>query len=92
MVNVARSWEAKLDNFFLKARNIVVLKKTILEEQSHNDYSLTRQLISAQEKVFNALCSSFDTPAAMNAISELVSNYNSIEPLELNCIVFSGGC
>lgn len=92
MVNAARSWEAKLDNFFLKARNIAVLQKTIPEEQSDNDDSLTRHLISAQEKVFIALCSSFDTPAAMNAISELVSNYNSIEPLELNCIVFSGGC
>ncbi|KAF3491674.1 cysteinyl-tRNA synthetase [Arthroderma uncinatum] len=85
MINASRAWEEKLNNFFLKAKNFTTPQDLSLKVGDPNTGdTLSTCLKMAQDKVFNALCNSFDTPAAMNAISELVSNFNSAEGPGLN--------
>ena len=44
-----------------------------------SDQTLQKILQVAKDDTFNALCDSFNTPAAMAIISDLVSNYNSTD-------------
>ncbi|PGH34382.1 cysteine-tRNA ligase [[Emmonsia] crescens] len=86
MVRASNSWEEKLNNFFMKAKNLLASNE-LSTSQEHGQgvgNSLATSLKSAQAKVFNALCDSFDTPTAMSAISELVSNFNSAEVSDLD--------
>ncbi|PGG98790.1 cysteine-tRNA ligase [Polytolypa hystricis UAMH7299] len=86
MVRASNGWEEKLNNFFLKARNFLGSENQSPKSgESEVNRSLSESLKLAQEKVFNALCNSFDTPTAMAAISELVSSFNSAEGSDLNC-------
>lgn len=91
MIRASNSWEEKLNNYFLKARNFLASKESSSSsrecDSATNDF-LTDSLKLAQGKVFNALCDSFDTHTAMGAISELVSTVNSAEGSNLtNTIV-----
>ncbi|KKZ61000.1 cysteinyl-tRNA synthetase [[Emmonsia] crescens] len=86
MVRASNSWEEKLNNFFMKAKNLLASNE-LSSSQEHGQgegNSLATSLKSAQAKVFNALCDSFDTPTAMSTISELVSKFNSAEVSDLD--------
>ncbi|OJD26308.1 cysteine-tRNA ligase [Blastomyces percursus] len=86
MVKASNSWEEKINNFFLKTKNFLASNELSAPQEQGQTVAnpLAACLKSAQEKVFNALCDSFDTPTAMSAISELVSNFNSAEGSDLN--------
>ncbi|EFQ98007.1 cysteinyl-tRNA synthetase [Nannizzia gypsea CBS 118893] len=87
MVDASRAWEEKLNNFFLKSRNFKALHKLASEAPNNRCDALETHLKFAQDKVFNALCNSFDTPTAMSAITELVTVFNSAEPPKLNNVI-----
>lgn len=88
MVKASNAWEEKLNNFFLKAKNLPLPDERLAEEQRRGiDDSLTKFLKLAEDKVFEALCDSFDTPGAMSAISELVTSFNSTEVSTMNITI-----
>ncbi|KAF2021267.1 hypothetical protein BU24DRAFT_416926 [Aaosphaeria arxii CBS 175.79] len=69
------SWESYVNNFFLKARDLEIHPSA--ESAGAGDAKVTESFEAAKEKVHNALADSFDTPAAMRAISSLITDYNS---------------
>jgi cysteinyl-tRNA synthetase len=81
LVKAGVSWEEKVNNFFIKIRDL----------QSHHDPSrqpatlegpeagdgLDQALAASQGKFRDALCDSFDTPGAMRVLTELITTFNS---------------
>jgi cysteinyl-tRNA synthetase len=72
------SWEDKVDNFFIKVRDV----------QTHPTHAsgasgdvpssdLDKMLDESKSRLHNALLDSFDTPLAMRILSDLISAYNS---------------
>lgn len=85
MIKASNSWEEKLNNFFLKVKSFSFPERSSLDERSLAvDDVLSNSLSVAQDKVFSALCDSFNTPSAMAAISELVTRFNSAEISDLS--------
>lgn len=84
MIWASKAWEEKLNNFFLKVKNTTPAQAASLETPSTAvDDTLSQDLAAAQDRVWNALCDSFNTPSAMAAISELVTKFNSAESSSL---------
>jgi cysteinyl-tRNA synthetase len=74
--------EAKLTNFFLKARDVERNQKTSAtingaSDDNATDEALLQALEKSKNQVDAALCDSFNTPEAMQAISALITEYNS---------------
>ncbi|KXL44778.1 hypothetical protein M433DRAFT_154866 [Acidomyces richmondensis BFW] len=88
VVKASKAWEEKVDNFFIKIRDIQQRVTTsecvngvtygvdniILEDKPA---FLLNTLASAKKAFDAALCDSFDTPTAMRVISDLITAYNS---------------
>ncbi|KAI1317630.1 cysteinyl-tRNA synthetase [Xylariaceae sp. FL0255] len=78
------SWEGKLNNFFLKSRDIWkqsssgTAKRQKLGAKSQE---LLRALDKAKTDVDEALCDSFNTSAVMRILSDVVTEANSAEVL-----------
>ena len=70
------SWEGKLNNFFLNS-----LHHPKGRETGASDETLLHALEKAKADVDVALCDSFNTPAVMRAISDLVTECNAAEAL-----------
>lgn len=70
LVKNGNSWEEKVSNFFLKVKDRASL------QSSGSDTTFAADLESAKKAVHDQLCDSFNTPAAMDTISELVSKFN----------------
>ena len=72
MVKEGSAWEDRVNNFFIKAKDV--------SEDNHkgikDDQDLLSSLDKAKSDTFAALCNSFDTPTAMKRISELISDFN----------------
>lgn len=77
MIKATQGIESKLTNFFLKAREIERSGASANSAAQDADQSLDEALEKAKTQVDEALCDSFDTPTAMQAISNLVTEYNS---------------
>jgi len=84
MIKATQSIDQKLTNFFLKARNVERNQQLVATEANGADsiavsqeQLLVQALNKAKEQVDSALCDSFDTPSAMQAISNLITEYNS---------------
>lgn len=77
VLRTTASFEDKLNNFFYKssdiARNPQENSKTTTTD---DDSKALEALEKAQKDVHDAFCDSFNTPAAMRAISELVTEFN----------------
>lgn len=71
------SFEGYMNNFFLKARDLE--RQPSNNSSTAQDSTLRESLANAQAKVHDALCDSFDTPAAMRTISSLITEYNSAD-------------
>jgi cysteinyl-tRNA synthetase len=69
------SWESYVTNFFYKIRDLEVHPN--MSSTGAEDEKVRKAFEAAKEKVHNALTDSFDTPAAMRAISGLITDYNS---------------
>ncbi|KAJ5831896.1 hypothetical protein N7474_000207 [Penicillium riverlandense] len=80
LVNFGNSWEDKVNNFFLKVRDLEALQGHASDTES----TLAADLKAAQKAVYDQLCDSFNTPAAMQSISELITKYNSADKSALN--------
>ncbi|KAJ9271608.1 hypothetical protein DTO212C5_2400 [Paecilomyces variotii] len=85
LIRTALSWEEKLSNFFLKVKDLLAgWDKSALQQTISTGTGLISELLkTAQQKVNDHLCDSFDTPGAMGVISELVSSFNTAEESSL---------
>ncbi|KAI2711860.1 hypothetical protein CBS147332_5496 [Penicillium roqueforti] len=70
LINTGSSWEEKVNNFFLKVNDPAAL------QSSGTDTTFAADLEAAKKAVYDQLCDSFNTPAAMASISELISKFN----------------
>lgn len=78
----ASSFESYVTNFFYKIRDLEVHPNT--SSTGAEDEKVRAALVSAKEKLHNALADSFDTPTAMRAISALITDYNSTDKAGLS--------
>lgn len=72
VVKNGQSWEDKVDNFFINA-----IEATRTVDRSEGKPVLAEALVTANRQVREALLDSFNTAAAMTAISTLITEYNS---------------
>ena len=72
MVKEGSAWEDRVNNFFIKAKDISEDNQRITE----GDQDLLESFEKAKNDMFAALCNSFDTPTVMRRISEFISDYN----------------
>ena len=77
MIKAGSAWEDKLNNFFIKAKDLS--RDVMQENHEKTNSSLVDALENAKTMTFEALCDSFDTPAVMLTISELISTYNTTD-------------
>lgn len=80
VISFGNAWEDKLNNFFLKMKDLDLLKSST----SGTDQSLGEALEAAKAAVNEHLSDSFNTPAAMAAISDLVTKFNSADKATIN--------
>ncbi|KAF9894014.1 hypothetical protein FE257_008986 [Aspergillus nanangensis] len=72
------AWEGKLNNFFLKSKEIANnhTAGSVSGTKGEQDTQLLAALEKAKSDLHAGLCDSFNTPVAMRAISDLVSEFN----------------
>jgi len=82
MMKTTANIESKLTNFFLKARNVERTQGSAASngagETDASDATLLEALNKTKAQVDEALCDSFNTPEVMQAISQLITEYNSV--------------
>lgn len=76
------SWESYVTNFFYKIRDLEVHPNT--SSSGVEDEKFQKSFDSAKAKLHSALADSFDTPLAMRAISNLITDYNSADKTGLS--------
>lgn len=82
MMKAVVGWEGKLTNFFLKSLEICNHSSpstSAKPELGIADQQLSSALDQAKVDVDAALCDSFNTPAVMRIISDLISAFNSAD-------------
>lgn len=84
VVKAGVAWEERVNSFFIRVRDIqqrsteAQMSGLSLANGSEGAGSdLLQTLSTASQKFHDALCDSFDTPAAMRVISDLITAYNS---------------
>ncbi|KAK7509390.1 tRNA synthetases class I (C) catalytic domain-containing protein [Phyllosticta citriasiana] len=77
LVTTGAGWEDKVNNFFLKVKDLERNPSPENAASAEEDSALASAFATAQADVDKALCDSFDTPTAMQVISRLVTDYNS---------------
>ena len=75
LVKEGSTWEDKVNNFFLNARDAIT--KTSPNADAGVNGILRKALGDARSAADEALCDSFDTRTVMNTISTLITEYNS---------------
>jgi cysteinyl-tRNA synthetase len=78
------SLESKISNFFLKARDVErSMQATTTDGSTNNADAVDQPLVDALEKakaqVDSSLADNFDTPEAMQALSNLITDFNSAD-------------
>lgn len=76
LVKAGVAWEERVNNFFIKVRDIQTRHTTNGSMNGHDD-ELSKTIEGAKSRFHDALCDSFDTPTAMRTIAELLTAYNS---------------
>ena len=82
MTKAGLGWEERVNNFFIKVRDLQQRNGHTHTNGSTNGSNgsvveLDKGLESAKGKFHDAMCDSFDTPTAMRIISDLITTYNS---------------
>ncbi|KAL9106660.1 MAG: hypothetical protein Q9227_008312 [Pyrenula ochraceoflavens] len=82
IVSQSSSWEEKISNFFINAKDILTSNDTTSIPSSNANGAaapsyLATELSKAETEVYEALCDSFDTPRVMRIISSLITEFNS---------------
>ncbi|KAJ5104732.1 hypothetical protein NUU61_002079 [Penicillium alfredii] len=80
LVSTGNSWEDKVNNFFLKMKDPAAFQGS----SSGTDSTFGADVDAAKAAVDGFLCDSFNTVGAMQAISELITKYNSADKSTLN--------
>ena len=83
------AWESRLNNFFLKSldvaknreRSLIQITANGTPSTGSNNDKLLAALQKAKDGVDAALCDSFNTPVAMRALSDLVTEFNMMKGL-----------
>lgn len=81
LVSAGASWEDKVDNFFIKTRD---LKKDDPKSNGASQQILEGVLREAKQRVDTALCDSFNTPVVMSTISHLITWFNTVDRSDLS--------
>lgn len=80
LVQEGSAWEDKLNNFFLKAKDVAQRTGSIDGSTNGTGISpLVKELEDAKTTTFEALCDSFNTAKVMHTISELITSANASE-------------
>nr|POE72856.1 cysteine--trna ligase [Quercus suber] len=79
VVKAGVAWEEKVNNFFLKVRDSQQAKPTSNSSNGTaiEENDLHKIFTGAKDRMYDALCDSFDTPSAMRIISDLITAYNT---------------
>ena len=78
LVKAGSTWEDKVNNFFIKTIDIVQNPAPDSPPpKAESDDIMSAVLEKAKSDVYDSLADSFNTPAAMNTISEFITYYNS---------------
>ena len=80
LVNAGGVWEDKVNNFFVKMKDPSALQGTV----SGSDESLAAALEDAKKAVHDYLCDSFNTWGVMHTVSDLITQYNSVDKSRVN--------
>ena len=85
VIKSAMAWEERVNNFFIKVQDMLYRSSSAGANGSTNGSTdgLDRSLEDAKQKFQEAMCDSFDTPAGMRIISELITAYNSEKHVSL---------
>ena len=76
LVSEGDAWEDKVNNFFLKVLNF----RNKSDRSAKNGPSGLREALSSTEAaVYDALCDSFNTPAVLKELSDLITKFNSTD-------------
>ena len=78
LINTGTSWEDKVNNFFIKMKDPSAL------QGSGTGTTLAAALETAKNTVYEQLCDSFNTAGAMQAISDLITKYNTADKSAVN--------
>lgn len=85
LVKEGAAWEDKVNNFFLKVKNIDQNRTIVsggiangISSHATSDDELNRALAEATHQTQDALCDSFNTSRSMRVISDLITKYNSL--------------
>ena len=78
LVNAGGAWEDKVNNYFVKMKDPSAL------EGSGSNESLAIALENAKKAVHSYLCDSFNTWGVMSTISELITEYNSVDKADVS--------
>lgn len=87
VVKGSSAWEERVNNFFIKVRDMQYRNANVSLNGSTNGSSsinLDKDLENAKTRFHNAMCDSFDTNLGMRIISELITAYNSEKHVPLN--------
>lgn len=87
------AWEERVNNFFLKVRDVQRRNSGIDGASNGTNGSavtIDKNLEEAKQKFNDALCDSFDTPTAMRVVSDLITAYNSEKHVDLSSSVAIG--
>ncbi|KAI9863709.1 MAG: hypothetical protein M1813_003732 [Trichoglossum hirsutum] len=83
VVSAARTWEATVNKFFANVGALIAEQEGAFESGAvipqpfrEEEHQLWEQLREAKAKLDDALCDSFNTPAAMGTLSDLISKAN----------------
>lgn len=87
LIKAVTGWEGKLNNFFLKSLDIRKHSSIATQELGIADQQLRNALKKAKADVDTALCDSFNTPAVMRILSNLVTESNSAEGLSDQTVI-----
>lgn len=78
LVKASVSWEERINNFFIKVRDLQLHPSGVVSNGDSSSGSELDQLLESSKIKFNAaLSDSFDTPAAMRVITDLITAYNT---------------
>ncbi len=81
IILAAAAWESRINNFFFHAIDSLRVPDGLTTESgsSDDDTAVFASLGKAKADLHEALCDSFDTPAAMRIVSNLVSECNTTQ-------------
>nr|POE87546.1 cysteine--trna ligase [Quercus suber] len=79
VVKAGVAWEERVNNFFLKVRDLQRIESTneSVNGQEVEATDLYQTFAASKERLHDALCDSFDTPTAMRIISDLITAFNT---------------